>query len=105
MEKVEQAHSVTISTAANGYIAQIGCKRFVFENLAVMLAKLEDYLTEPGKMTEQWAPGESPTREVGCIPMDAAQYAPRGAMYSPGVGALLGATPGAGALLGATPIS
>lgn len=38
---------ITIEAAANGWVVQVGCQRFVFESLSGMLREIERYLTNP----------------------------------------------------------
>ncbi len=43
MKKVTKIeHDVRIRTAENGYVVEVGCKQFVFENMETLLAKLEE---------------------------------------------------------------
>ena len=41
---------ITISPVANGYTINIGCQTFVFESLANLLYRIEEYYNDPAKI-------------------------------------------------------
>ena len=46
--------SSKIIKVANGYQVEIGCQTFVFESLANMLYRLDEYYTNPSKIEEHF---------------------------------------------------
>lgn len=42
--------SIEIKPAANGYIIEIGCQTFVFENIVSMLSRIEEYYRNPAEV-------------------------------------------------------
>jgi hypothetical protein len=46
--------SCKIIKVANGYQVEIGCQTFVFESLANMLYRLDEYYTNPSKIEEHF---------------------------------------------------
>jgi hypothetical protein len=41
---------IQIKPVANGYTIDIGCQTFVFENIANMLFRIEEYYNDPAKI-------------------------------------------------------
>jgi len=41
---------IEIKPVANGYTINIGCQTFVFENIASMLFRIEEYYNDPAKI-------------------------------------------------------
>ena len=46
--------SSKIIKVANGYQVEIGCQTFVFESLANMLYRIDEYYTNPSKIEEHF---------------------------------------------------
>lgn len=44
--------SIEIKPAANGYVIEIGCQKFVFENIVSMLSRIEEYYRNPGEVEQ-----------------------------------------------------
>lgn len=44
--------SIEIKPAANGYVIEIGCQTFVFENIVSMLSRIEEYYRNPGEVEQ-----------------------------------------------------
>jgi hypothetical protein len=51
---VDIPYPVTIRGAVRGYVVQVGCREFVFENQEVMLADLGEYLDDPQAVVERY---------------------------------------------------
>jgi hypothetical protein len=48
------ARPIKIQPVANGYTISIGCQTFVFESLANLLYRLEEYYNNPTKIEEHF---------------------------------------------------
>ena len=46
--------SIEIKPAANGYYINIGCQTFVFESLANLLYRIDEYYNNPAKIEEHF---------------------------------------------------
>lgn len=44
--------SIEIKPAANGYVIEIGCQKFVFESIVSMLSRIEEYYRNPGEVEQ-----------------------------------------------------
>lgn len=42
--------SIEIKPAANGYVIEIGCQKFVFESIGSVLSRIEEYYRNPGEV-------------------------------------------------------
>lgn len=42
--------SIEIKPAANGYVIEIGCQKFVFESIVSMLSRIEEYYNNPAEI-------------------------------------------------------
>lgn len=49
-EVTYSARPLTINKVANGYAINIGCQIFVFESLANLIYRVEEYYTDPTKV-------------------------------------------------------
>ena len=44
--------TIEIKPAANGYIIDIGCQTFVFDNIVTMLSRIEEYYRNPAEIEQ-----------------------------------------------------
>ena len=51
---IDDAHRIEIEVVDKGYIAEVGCKKLVFETKKKLLMALDEYLTNPKKATKKY---------------------------------------------------
>lgn len=52
------ARPIQIEQLNHGYIVVVGCQRFAIENKDALLHRLGSYLSDPGKVEDEWQSGK-----------------------------------------------
>lgn len=52
------ARLIQIEQLNHGYVVVVGCQRFAIENKDALLHRLGSYLSDPGKVEEEWQSGK-----------------------------------------------
>lgn len=71
-EEVEMLHNITIRAVGNGYIVDVGCQTFVFQDATGMLIEIGKYLVDPEGTEKRYRSEQRNMKFTGNRPVEAA---------------------------------